>query len=408
MQLTPDSLPDGTWDTIIVGAGPAGAVCAAHLAERGRRVLAVDRARFPREKVCGDCLSPDALRCLERLGILGEARAAGHTVRGVDVYSPSRIHLPLRGEFVSIRRRDLDAIVAARAERSGAVLGLGTVEALATGADGSVECSVAGRPSPLRARVGVIATGVELGLLEKLGMSGRPRPSGVAVRCYVRSRSGPQRLVVAYERGLVPGYGWIFPMGGGEYNVGVSAFLRDEYGGRANLRREFEAFTHSHPAARRMMDGAEGVTPLQGGILRCAMEGARPGGDGNVIAIGETIGTALPYTGEGIGKAMETGELAAEVIDDALGSGGISRLRRYAERIDSELRPRYAGYLRLESWIARPWLNNLLTLATRHNGEGRAAAAGVLSEADDPADFFTVKGVLRVLRGWGHKVGRVG
>jgi len=324
----------------------------------------------------------------------------------VDAYSPSRIHLPVRGDFVSIRRRDLDAIVAARAVRSGVVFGLGTVEALATRADGSVACSVAGVEAPLRARVGVVATGVELGLLEKLGMSGRPRPSGVVVRCYVRSRSGPARLVVSYERGILPGYGWIFPMGGGEYNVGVSAFLRKGYAGRANLRREFEAFTRRHPVARRMMDGAEGVTPLQGGILRCAMAGARPGGDGNVIAIGETIGTALPYTGEGIGKAMETGELAAEIVDDALGSGDMSRLRRYAERIDAELRPRYAGYLRLESWIARPWLNDLITLATRHNEEGRAAAAGLLCEADDPADFFTVKGVLRVLRGWGRKAGR--
>jgi geranylgeranyl reductase family protein len=397
MQLTPDSLPDRTWDAVIVGAGPAGAVCAAHLAEGGARVLLIDRARFPREKVCGDCLTPVAMACLARLGIDGEARAAGHTVRDVDVTSPSRIHLPLVGEFVTTRRRDLDAIVAERAARAGATLALGAVEEITTRPDGGVECSVAGAGAPIRARVGIVATGPELRLLEKLGMSDRPRPSGLALRRYVRSRSGPTRLVVAYERALVPGYAWIFPMGGGEYNVGVSAFLRDGYGGRVNLRRAFDEFTSAHPVARRMMEGAADVTPLEGGILRCAMEGARPGGRGNVIAIGETIGTTLPYTGEGIAKAMGTGELAAEVAGEALATGDLSLLGRYAERIDAELRPRYSGYLRMERWISRPWLNDFLTRATRHNREGRAAAAGVLSEVDDPADFFTVGGVLRVL-----------
>lgn len=405
MQLPPDSLPDIAWDVVIVGAGPAGAVCAAHLADGGARVLLIDRARFPREKVCGDCLTPVAMACLERLGIGDEVRAAGHTVRDVDVTSPSRIHLPLVGEFVTIRRRDLDAIVAARAVRSGATLALGAVEDITTRPDGNVECSIAGAGSPIRARIGIVATGPELGLLEKLGMSGRPRPSGVALRCYVRSRSGPARLVVAYERALVPGYAWVFPMGGGEYNVGVSAFLRDGYGGCVNLRRAFDEFTSGHPAAHRMMEGATDVTPLEGGVLRCAMEGARPAGDGNVIAIGEAIGTTLPYTGEGIAKAMETGELAAEVVGDALGSGDLSLLGRYAERIDAELRPRYSGYLRMERWISRPWLNDFLTRATAHNREGRAAAAGVLSEVDDPADFFTVGGVLRILVG--HDAARV-
>jgi len=399
MQINPDSLPDETWDAVVVGAGPAGAVCAARLADRGRRVLALDSARFPREKVCGDGLSPDALACLGRLGILDEVRAAGRTVRGVDVYSPSRIHIPLRGEFVTIMRRDLDSIVAARAVRAGAVFCQGHIERIDVPGDGPVACSIAGNGGPARARVGIVATGARLGLLEKLGMSTRPRPSGVALRCYVRSRSGPERLVVSYERKLLPGYGWIFPMGGNRFNVGVSVFRRHGHDGRADLRDAFEAFAWRHPASRAMMEAAERVTPLRGGIIRSAMEGARPVGEGSVLAIGETIGTALPYTGEGIGKAMETGELAAEVVDDALGSGDLSRLRRYGEGVDAELRPRYAEYLQAESWLARPWLNDLLARAARHSRAGRAAAGDILSETARPSDLFSLRGVLRALHG---------
>ncbi|MHC4247675.1 MAG: geranylgeranyl reductase family protein [Planctomycetota bacterium] len=397
-QRSPDSLPDETWDAVVVGAGPAGATCAAHLADRGRHVVVLDRARFPREKVCGDSLSPDALRRLERLGVLDEVRASGHALEGVDIYSPSRIHLPLGGQFVTIRRRILDAIVARRAVRAGAAFCLGAVETLRTTADGVVVCSVAGNGRAIRARAGVIATGAELALAALSGMAGRSGASGVGLRCYVRSRRGPDRVVVSNEKGLLPGYAWIFPMGGREYNVGVSVFRRGKLRRRANLRREFDAFVRGHPAARVMMEAAECVTPLRGGIIRCGMDGARAVGEGNVIAIGETVGASLPCTGEGIGPSMETGELAAEVIDDALGSGDLSHLRRYGERIETDLRPRYAGYLKAESWLARPWLNDLLARIARHSRIGREAAGGMLSDAADPADFFSLAGLVRVLR----------
>ncbi|MHC5054244.1 MAG: FAD-dependent oxidoreductase [Planctomycetota bacterium] len=286
LQRSPGSLPDQTWDAVIVGAGPAGATCAARLADRGRRVVVLDRARFPREKVCGDSLSPDALRRLARLGVLDEVRASGHALEGVHVYSPSRIHLPLGGEFLSIRRRALDAIVARRAVSAGAVFCLGAVETLRTAADGVVVCSVAGGGSAIRARVGVIATGAELALAALSGMADRPGASGVALRCYVRSRRGPDRIVVSNERGLLPGYAWIFPMGGSDYNVGVSVFRRGKRRGRVNLRREFDVFARGHPLARGMLEAAERVTPLRGGTIRCGMEGARPVGEGNVIASG--------------------------------------------------------------------------------------------------------------------------
>lgn len=398
LQRSPDSLGDETWDAVVVGAGPAGATCAAHLADRAWRVVVLDKARFPREKVCGDSLSPDALRRLAKLGILDEVRASGHTSKGLDIYSPSRIRLPLSGEFVSIKRSILDAIIARRAIRAGAVFCLGAVEALTTSTDGGVVCSVAGSGRTIRARVGVVATGAQLALASLLGMAGRPGVSGVGLRCHVRSRQGPGRIVVSNEKGLLPGYAWIFPVGGGEYNVGVSIFRRWERRERVDLRGEFDAFVRTHPAARRMMESAERVTPLRGGIIRCSMEGARPVGEGNVIAIGETLGASFPCTGEGIGPAMETGELAAEYIDDALGSGDLSRLRRYGERIEADLRPRYAGYLKAESWLARPWLNDLLARTARHSRIGREAAGGMLSDTASPADFFSLAGLIRVLR----------
>ncbi|HEY8551692.1 MAG TPA: NAD(P)/FAD-dependent oxidoreductase, partial [Vicinamibacterales bacterium] len=357
-QLEAGQIPAGTWDAAIIGAGPAGSVAALCLARRGRRVLVLDKARFPRDKVCGDALIPDALRLLERLGLLDAVRALGHDVSTLALYSASRVRLDIPGRFVTIRRIVFDAFLAQEAVKAGAVLARAAVTGFETAADGSVTLELAGR-ARIDARAAVVATGANVELLARHGRVRRTRPSAMALRCYVESAERIEELIISYDREIVPGYAWIFPLGGGLYNVGCGRVVPERPARGMNLRRDFAAFTRGFPAARALMARASTTTRLEGAMLRCGLEGTLPAGPGRSLAVGEVIGATFPLTGEGIGKAMETGALAAEALDTAL-DGAPSGLGSYETRLREEIAPKYLGYVRAQRWLAWPRVGDFL------------------------------------------------
>lgn len=378
------------WDAVIVGAGPAGAMAALHLARRGRRVAVVDRHGFPRDKVCGDGLIPDALRCLERAGLRERVSANGYAADTVSVYSPRQIRADVPGQFVTLKREALDAMVLAEAVRRGAVFQRMHVRAVAADERG---VTVSGGGVAVRGRVAVLATGADVSLLGSLRMLHRSKASGVAGRCYVRSPEPLAELLVSFDKSVLPGYGWIFPLGNGEYNVGVGAFIR---GARkqANVRGMFERFTRRFPVARRLLARAESVSPLKGARLRCGLRGAAVHDGGRVVAVGESIGTTFPFTGEGIGKAMETAEIAAQLIHEALDGDDFVRLREISGIIERDLAPRYAGYALAEEWATKAWLIDAIARRVRRSDRVRRAAAGILDETIDPRVLFSWRNVV--------------
>jgi geranylgeranyl reductase family protein len=386
-----------SWDVLIVGAGPAGATAALHLAKRGRRVLLLDREHFPRDKTCGDVLMADALQALERAGLLRCVEEAGYEAMSTSIFSPSRIQFALPGRSFTLRRRQLDALIARRAAEVGAVFCRGEVKQISRTAEGGVTCALAGTDRGMHARVGVVATGASVELLEKFGLPVRRQASAMAARCYVRSPLGLRELVVSFDRAIVPGYAWIFPLGHDEYNVGCGVLERGAGGASTNLRHIFRRFMEEFPLARQLMRGGEALSPLQGARLRCGLQGVRHAREGNLLAIGETIGATYPLTGEGIGKAMRTGELAAEVVHDALASGSGAPLRDFSARLERELGARYRGYQKAERWMSRPWLNDLVARRMRRSRFLREAMAAVLNETLDPAVVFSLRGMLQSL-----------
>jgi geranylgeranyl reductase family protein len=385
------ALAAGPWDTLIVGAGPAGSLAALHLARRGYRVLLLDRERFPRDKTCGDLLIADALRALERAGLLGSVRESAHEVNGFSVFSPSRIHFDLPGRYLVLRRRRLDALLARAAVEAGAVFVHGRVEDLIPGPDGTAACRAAGCPRTFVARTAILATGAAVDLVRNLGAEVRPRADAVAARCYVRSRVVLDRLVVSFERAILPGYAWIFPLGGGEYNVGCGC---SERGGRTNLRDLFRRFTEAFPPAAGLMREGGPVSALRGARVRYGLRDAGQSVRGNVLLAGESIGATYPLTGEGIGKAMQTAELAAGIIDEAFRAGDVGWLREFPARLEADLRSRYRGYARAEDWFSRPWLIDLVAWRLRRSPWLRRRVAAVFAADLDPGPVFTARGIL--------------
>ena len=125
------------------------------------------------------------------------------------------------------------------------------------------------------------------------------------------------------------------------------------------------------------------------------MKGVLPSGENHILAIGEAIGATFPSTGEGIGKAMETAELAAEVIHDALRSGDLSRLRRFSTRLEERLRFRYLGYEIAERGLSKPWLHDLVARRARTSRSLQESIAGIINETIDPRTVYSWRGILQ-------------
>ena len=252
-----------------------------------------------------------------------------------------------------------------------------------------------------RARIGIVATGVSIRLFRKLNWAARKKPSGVGLRCYVRSSIALDRLVIsffAHGRFTVPGYGWIFPMRDHEYNVGCGILSPDRVRKPAiNLKEKFKVFLDSFPLARDLMQQSDRTTALRAAASRYNFEGAYPFINGPIVAVGETIGTTLPFLGEGIGKAMESGQLAAEAISKALKSDDINKLSQYGQQIESKFKKRYQGYRMAERWLARPWLNDFMLGRCGKSRYAKEILAGVIAETKNPHDIFSLKGIIKTL-----------
>ncbi|UCG85234.1 MAG: geranylgeranyl reductase family protein [Gemmatimonadota bacterium] len=392
--MTSEAVDVGLWDVVVVGAGPAGATAAAHLASFGHTVLLLDKHRFPRDKVCGDGLIPDALKSLRDLGLYETIRREGHCVDKIVVLSPSGIRVEIDAQCVTLKRRQLDKLIVDEAVARGATFAAMLVHRIRQDADGSVYADTADPDTRIHARLAILATGADVTLLEGLSMLGRRAPSGIAARCYVRSPVQVDELVVSFDRSIAPGYAWIFPLGGDEYNVGCGVFFDGRKGKTVNLRDEFSTFTSKVTIARLLMDRAESIDALRGARIRSGLSGSSLHNGGSVISIGEAVGATYPFTGEGVGKAMETGSLAALQVHAALEQSSLDPLRRFPSLVDERLMPRYLGYKVAQRWISRPWLCDLIAARIRSSRSLQGLAAGIINEATDPRDIFTWRTLL--------------
>ncbi|WP_433346502.1 geranylgeranyl reductase family protein [Micromonospora sp. CA-111912] len=376
-------------DVIVVGAGPGGSATAYHLAQHGVRVLVLEKTEFPREKVCGDGLTPRAVRQLIRMGVDTSPEAGWLHNRGLRVIGGGvRLELdwPDLASFPNyglVRTRlDFDDLLAQRAVSAGAKLRTNVnVIGPVLDADNRVvgveaEVGPDKEPATFRAPLVVAADGVSGRFPLALGLAKREdRPIGVAVRRYYRSpakhdddylESWLELRSKASGDNLLPGYGWIFGLGDGRVNVGLGVLNSSTAFGKTNYRRLLTDWLANTPEDWGMTDESNAEGPILGAALPMGFNRV-PHYTRGVMLVGDSGGMVNPFNGEGIAYAMESGELAAEIAVQALARPAGAERERALMAYPQELKARFGGYYRLGGifvkLIGRP---EIMRMATKH------------------------------------------
>ena len=360
-------------DVLIVGAGPAGTAAGITLARAGRSVTIVDKATFPRDKICGDGLTTSALRHLEHLGVEPHDIGSWQPVHDVVVRAPygieRRFSLPRgQGTFAAVAtRRDLDAALVERARKEGVeVLEGAALEQISSSAD-VVVAEVAGHGT-IRTRFAIGADGMWSPTRKLLGKAVEGyRGDWHAFRQYVQGVSGTASsdLVVFFEPDFLPGYFWSFPLPDGRANIGFGI----QRGGTHTIQdmKALWADLLERPHVRALLGpDVAPVEPHRAWPIPCR-PGELPLSAGPVLFVGDAAGACDVMTGEGIGQALHTGAMAAHHInsswhDPAAAAAG------YEAQVRAELGADHR-------------MSSLLVRALQHR-KGAAAALAVAAGTD--------------------------
>ena len=371
-------------DALVVGGGPAGAAAAARLAARGFSTVVVDRAVFPRDKVCGDFVGPAALAELADLGVTGIEAFGATNIIGecglhVDGDQLGVLAIPqvggLPGYGRVIPRRQLDAWILDTARRAGATVLDGRKVTTIERAPNAVTVrghSVAG-PWQLRTRLLVGADGSNSIIARALRGTMPPRQDRiVAVRAYFDGVVGPVGQVdVCLCSDSFPGYAWLFPCGGGLANVGVGMVMSTYPQTVRNLRELLLRLIDEDASMQHRLRGAR----ICGKVLGCPLTTYNPRlplvGD-RVMLVGDAAGLINPLNGEGIQYALHSARWAADVAADRLSSDRLdtASLAGYEQRVHYSLRQDMA-FSRLIVQLIRNralnpvWLRALRVIASR-------------------------------------------
>ncbi len=379
-----------TADVIVVGAGPAGSAVAYYLATAGRDVLVLEKTRFPREKVCGDGLTPRAVRALAAMGVpIGEGdgwlRNKGLRIIGgggrIELDWPDLSAYP---GFGLVRNRlDFDQILARHAQRAGARLiegatvtgpvlddATGRIAGVRATLDPAEQVDIHSERS-FRAPIVVAADGNSSRLSVAMGLRKRDdRPIGVAVRTYYASPRHDDDYLEAWldlwdGTVLLPGYGWIFGMGDGTSNVGVGLLNTSQGFGKIDYRALLRRWLAAMPPEWGLTEENR-TEPVRGAALPMGFN-RTPHYTRGLLLAGDAGGMINPFNGEGIAYALDSGEVAARVITQALARPTRASAEAVLHGYPRALRDAYGGYYALgRQFVKLIGHPSVMKFATRH------------------------------------------
>ncbi len=395
---------------MVVGAGPGGCATALALVRRGIRVTVLEKARFPRDKVCGDVLLPAAVETLEALGLpIAELRARVHPNTGcryrlqgsVELSATYRDHQGRPRASWTMPRHQFDAWLASQTRLAGArLLEEETVTEVVPG-NGSGPCrlTVRQRDGTVRgvsADYVVGADGASSAVARDLGcLQHPPEHTCVALRTYAHGVRLPDPFLEIFTAPhLLPGCAWILPVGPDTVNVGLGVLKSTAQRLGSNPAALFRQALESMPALRQRMEGAQ-WGPWRGWHLPGATE-QRIHGKGRVLLVGDAGAMVDPFTGHGIHHALKAGRLAGTILADHFtgSKSGPDPATRYANEVAELLGREIIPGARLQRLHARPGLVRLaIPLARIHPGL-RSLMMALVGHAGDRRDLLSPRNLI--------------
>lgn len=354
------------YDVVISGAGLAGCSAALSLARQGLRVALLDKACFPREKICGDGVTAASTELLEEMGVLEMLRQRPGSLtefRGATFVSPGGTVVQgrilrnghLSGSSYVIPRMVLDDSLVSRVKEHSSITFLDKTTVTGLVMDGDRARGVATSAGEFCGRIIIAADGAYSPIAKQLDLWNRDkRQQGFAMRAWFSGVEGlGDSIELCYDKAMLPGYGWIFPAGGQRANVGV--FLLPRFTDQRSTKRLFESFVKENAfAAARLKNAVMEPGTLKSWPLPFGSFAGRRG-RGNVLLVGDAGSFIDPLTGEGIYYALKTGRYAAEAVANALERNDESAaLTRYEQLWRGE----FSGRVYFPGYAFQHFMNN--------------------------------------------------
>ena len=401
------------YDVVIVGAGPGGSATAHYLAKQGKRVLLLDKSDFPRDKTCGDGLTPRALDVLQDMGILNDVNKVGYQITGIDLHGRKGNMMtavvpkhPIYPDHMVIAPRlRLDDIIRQRAVKSGAEFHspVRVRDIVDQGDKVLVKGMLNNKQVSYTAQLVVLAVGASTKLIRDLGiLTYDPKPI-LAARGYYEGVSGLDDHVQAhFEEVPLPGYGWVFPISKTAANIGIGFWesLIPWKKPPSSARVAMEHWLAHSKKMRAMMNGAQLVGAIKGYPLRTDFATA-PTYKGRIMLVGETAGLVSPLTGEGIDFALESGKIAAGFLEETFERGEFSgeAFKRYDQILRDHFQHLFVFLGVIRQLYVNPLLMEKAIQATRTFPDIKEMLVKIMMGQEDAASMVNLTTFRKVLFG---------
>ncbi|MEM4255361.1 MAG: geranylgeranyl reductase family protein [Candidatus Norongarragalinales archaeon] len=403
------------YDVIIVGGGPAGSTCATFLGQMAHKVLLLDKAKFPRDKTCGDAISGKSMGVLREMGLLQGVEAIDNEkIYGVTFSSPEGyvVEIPFRTEEnvgYCARRLVYDNLLFQHCKKFATVMEEFAVTDVVK--EGDFVVGVKGismkdkTPREFRAKVVVGADGATSIVANKLGLDKIDENHHcVAVRAYYKGVTGmTKNIELHFVQSIVPGYFWIFPLDNGLANVGAGLLTKDFKQKKINLKEWMLNEIKTNPLFKERFANAEQVSEVKAWNLPFGSKRRKNHGNGFVL-IGDAASLIDPFTGEGIGNAMTSGKIAANTIHEAFSKNDFSEVTLFkyekdlSAELDNELQKSYKLQKR-GSWNINGnyWLLNYIVKKAATNKHARDMIAETLANETARKELTSPLVYLKIL-----------